>query len=106
MIFTISKKLMHYTLFYQNTILLYTYLGSIPNNLKSQRFRLQFEINVLPEREQVRAAEVQFTMIYKKELKYEESIQVLIHDIVKPGIKGLSKPILRYYTNFVLNMSY
>lgn len=64
-------------------------------NLKSQRYRLQFDVNNLPELERVKAAEVRITMTFSTELKNEEFVQILLHDIVKPGAKGLSKPILR-----------
>lgn len=50
----------------------------------------------LPEQEQIKAAEVRFTMIDNAQWEREEFIHVFIHDIVKPGVKGLSKPILRY----------
>lgn len=73
-------------------VCIYNCLGSAPLNLKSQRYRLQFDVNNLPEPERVKAAEVRITMT---ELHNEEFIQVLLHDIVKPGAKGLSKPILR-----------
>jgi len=71
------------------------FIGSTPNNVKSKKYRLQFDIDSIPERDQVKAAEVRFTMIYDTELRNEEFIHVLIHDIVQPGTKGLSKPILR-----------
>jgi len=71
-------------------------LGSAPNNTKSQKYRLQFDISPLPEREKVKAAEVRFTMFNNTELQDDEFIQILIHDIIRPGRKGQSKPILRY----------
>jgi len=73
----------------------YIFIGSAPNSSKSKKYRLQFDIDSIPEREQFKAAEVRFTMTYDTELRNEEFIHVLIHDIVQPGSKGLSKPILR-----------
>lgn len=70
-------------------------VGSVPNNPKSRRYRLQFDIDPLPEQERVTAAEIRFTMLYNIILQHEEFIHVLIHDIVFPGTKGLSKPMLR-----------
>lgn len=64
-------------------------------NAKSKRYRLQFDIDSIPERDQIKAAEVRFRMLYDKILHNEEFIHVLIHDIVQPGVKGQSKPILR-----------
>lgn len=76
-----------------NCELFYFNKGSVPNNPKSRRYRLQFDINPLPEQERVKAAEVRFTVI--TELQRDEFIHVLIHDIIFPGTKGLSKPMLR-----------
>lgn len=74
----------------------YIFIGSAPINAKSKKYRLQFDIDSIPEREQVKAAEVRFTMIYDTIPRNEEFIHVIIHDIVQPGVKGISKPILRY----------
>lgn len=62
-------------------------------NPKSNKYRLQFDLNPLRENERVKAAELRFTM-RDTELQ-GEFIHVLIHDIIQPGIKGLSKPIFR-----------
>lgn len=72
------------------------YTGSAPINSKSQKYRLQFQIDLLPEQEQVKAAEIRFTMVDNTLRERDEFIHVLVHDIIKPGVKGLSKPILRY----------
>ncbi|XP_060842743.1 protein decapentaplegic-like [Rhopalosiphum padi] len=88
-----------------NTARTYSNKGSTPNNVKSKKYRLQFDIDSIPERDQVKAAEVRFTMIYDTELRNEEFIHVLIHDIVQPGTKGLSKPILRIIDSKSINMS-
>jgi len=72
------------------------FIGSAPINAKSKRYRLLFDIDSIPEGDQVKAAEVRFTMIYDTILRNEEIIHVIVHDIVQPGVKGISKPILRY----------
>jgi len=74
----------------------FNFTGSAPVNAKSKKYRLQFDIDSIPERDQVKAAEVRFTMINNTILRSEEFIHVIIHDIVQPGVKGISKPILRY----------
>lgn len=74
---------------------LYFFIGLPSNNSKSQRYRLQFDIKPFSAKEQVAAAEVRITMLYNTRLKTDEMIRVLMHDIVKPGKKGFSKPILR-----------
>ncbi|KAF0751023.1 protein decapentaplegic-like, partial [Aphis craccivora] len=88
-----------------NTARTYSNKGSAPNSSKSKKYRLQFDIDSIPEREQFKAAEVRFTMTYDTELRNEEFIHVLIHDIVQPGSKGLSKPILRIIDSKSINMS-
>lgn len=64
-------------------------------NSKSQRYRLQFDVDPLPERERVKAAEVRFKIIFDKKLQNDEIVHILIHDIIKPGTIGQSEPILR-----------
>ncbi|XP_060864899.1 protein decapentaplegic-like [Metopolophium dirhodum] len=88
-----------------NTARTYSNKGSAPINAKSKKYRLQFDIDSIPEREQVKAAEVRFTMIYDTILRNEEFIHVIIHDIVQPGAKGISKPILRIIDSKSINMS-
>uniref|UniRef100_A0A2S2N9B1 Protein decapentaplegic n=2 Tax=Schizaphis graminum TaxID=13262 RepID=A0A2S2N9B1_SCHGA len=88
-----------------NTARAYANKGSAPINAKSKKYRLQFDIDSLPEGDQVKAAEVRFTMKYDQVLRNEESIHVIIHDIIKPGTKGLSKPVLRVIESKSINMS-
>lgn len=65
-------------------------------NSKSKKYRLLFDIDRLSKKEQVKAAEVRLAMLHNTKLgSAAESIHVLLHDIVQPGIKGLSPPILR-----------
>jgi len=59
------------------------------------KYRLQFDIDSMPEKHQIKAAEVRFTMKFDQVLRNEEFIHVILHDIVQPGEKGISKPILR-----------
>jgi len=73
----------------------YICIGSAPTNAKSKKYRLEFDIDSLPEQDQIKAAEVRFTMKYDEVLRNEETIYIVIHDIIQPGKKGLSKPVLR-----------
>jgi len=73
----------------------YIIIGSAPIKAKTKKYRVQFDIDSIPERDQVKAAEVRFTMKYDKVLRNGEIIHVILHDIIQPGSKGLSKPILR-----------
>jgi len=79
----------------ENNYFNYIFIGSAPINSKSKKYRLQFDIDSIPEQDQVKAAEVRLTMLNDTVLRNEEFIHVMIHDIVQPGMKGLSKPILR-----------
>ncbi|XP_022167435.1 protein decapentaplegic-like [Myzus persicae] len=88
-----------------NTARTYTNKGSAPNSAKSKRYRLQFDIDSIPEGDQIKAAEVRFTMIHDTMLHNEEIIHVIVHDIVQPGVKGITKPILRIIDSKSINMS-
>jgi len=73
----------------------YIFIGLAPTKAKPKKYRLQFDIDSIPERDQVKAAEIRLTMLDGTLLRNEEFIHVIIHDIVQPGTKGISKPILR-----------
>ncbi|KAE9525573.1 hypothetical protein AGLY_014100 [Aphis glycines] len=88
-----------------NTAKTYYNKGSTPLNTKSKKYRLQFDIDFIPEKEQIKAAEVRFTMLNNKVQRNEEFIHVIIHDIIQPGTKGVSKPILRIIDSKSINMS-
>ncbi|XP_022170419.1 protein decapentaplegic-like [Myzus persicae] len=88
-----------------NTARIYHNKGSAPLKAKAKKYRLQFDIDSIPEREQVKSAEVRFTMKYDQALQNEEFIHVVLHDIIQPGTKGLSKPILRIIDSKSMNLS-
>ncbi|CAH1731474.1 unnamed protein product [Aphis gossypii] len=88
-----------------NTARAYYNKRSAPTNAKSKKYRLEFDIDSLPEQDQIKAAEVRFTMKYDEVLRNEETIYIVIHDIIQPGKKGLSKPILRIIDSKSINMS-
>ncbi|XP_015373191.1 PREDICTED: protein decapentaplegic-like [Diuraphis noxia] len=88
-----------------NTARIYPNKGSAPIKVKTKKYRVQFDIDSIPEREQVKAAEVRFTMKYDQVLQNGEIIHVILHDIIQPGIKGLSKPILRIIDSKSINIS-
>ncbi|XP_022180489.1 protein decapentaplegic-like [Myzus persicae] len=79
--------------------------GPAPIKAKSKKYRLQFDIDSIPKQYRVKAAEVHFTMKYDQILRNGEIIHVVLHDIVKPGVKGLSKPILRIVGSKSINVS-
>ncbi|XP_050424178.1 protein decapentaplegic-like [Adelges cooleyi] len=86
-----------------NTARTFVDKGSTPLNAKSQKYRLQFDIKPLPNNELVKAAEVRLSYI-DTYLTYDY-VHILIHDIVQPGIKGQSKPILRLMDSKSINMT-
>ncbi|XP_050524258.1 protein decapentaplegic-like [Daktulosphaira vitifoliae] len=86
-----------------NTARTYIDKGSMPSNPKSQKYRLQFDIKPLPENELVKAAELRLNIV-DNYLNYNY-IHVLIHDIIQPGVKGQSKPILRLMDSKSINMT-
>lgn len=47
------------------------------------------------EPEKLEAAVIRFTMLNITDLEGTEQVQIQIYDIVQPGVKGRSKPILR-----------
>ncbi|XP_008187346.1 protein decapentaplegic-like [Acyrthosiphon pisum] len=88
-----------------NTARIYSNKGSSPIKAKAKKYRLQFDIDSIPEQHQVKAAEVRFKMKYDQVLRNGEFIHVILHDIVQPGEKGLSKPVLRIIDSKSINMS-
>lgn len=59
--------------------------------MKGNRFRLYFKIDNLPKFESLKAAELQLSRVASE----QQSSQILVHDIVLPGIKGKREPIIR-----------
>ncbi|CAI6356673.1 unnamed protein product [Macrosiphum euphorbiae] len=88
-----------------NTARIYSNKGSAPIKAKAKKYRLQFDIDSIPKQHLVKAAEVRFTMKYDQVLRNGEFIHVILHDIVQPGEKGLSKPILKIMDSKSINMS-
>lgn len=65
-----------------------------PKNPKCRKYRLQFAVDPLPEGEWLTAAELRLTRT-RGRLSGGGRVQVLVHDIVQPGVRGVSKPVLR-----------
>jgi len=49
----------------------------------------------LPEGEWLTAAELRLTRLRDRPAGHPGRVQVLVHDIVQPGVRGVSKPVLR-----------
>lgn len=62
----------------------------------SNKFRLHFDVTSLPDREQVQSAELRLSRPMSNQQDKQEQIQrIIVKDILQPGIKGISKPVLR-----------
>ncbi|KAK9506124.1 hypothetical protein O3M35_008116 [Rhynocoris fuscipes] len=75
-----------------NTVRRFTHSGKEDENRKKRhdRFRLYFNVSEVPRDEKVTAAELKLTI-----LGGEHAQRVLVHDIIRPGIKGKKPPLLR-----------
>ncbi|KAI5745817.1 hypothetical protein M8J76_014401 [Diaphorina citri] len=60
------------------------------------KFRLHFDVTSLPDTERVQSAELRLSrpMNYEED-KHEQIQRIIVKDILQPGIKGISKPVLR-----------
>lgn len=69
---------------------------SEPKNPKCRKYRTQFAVDPLPEGEWLTAAELRLTPVRDRAAGgHADRVQVLVHDIVQPGVRGVSKPVLR-----------
>jgi bone morphogenetic protein 2/4 len=68
---------------------------------KSNRFRLLFDVSGIPVDESLKAAEVQLVRIPGSRGRR----RVLVHEVVRPGRKGVREPILRLLDSRVLETS-
>ncbi|XP_073978504.1 decapentaplegic morphogen [Rhodnius prolixus] len=75
-----------------NTVRRFTHSGKGDDRRKQRndRFRLFFNVSEVPKNEKVTAAELKLTV-----LGGEFAQRVLVHDIVRPGVKGKRPPLLR-----------
>lgn len=70
----------------------------------ANKFRLHFDVSSLPDREQVQSAELRLSRPTNYQDDKEEQIQrILVKDILQPGIKGISKPVLRIVDSVLLD---
>ncbi|KAL1463233.1 hypothetical protein WDU94_015006 [Cyamophila willieti] len=68
------------------------------------KFRLHFDVTSLPERERVQSAELRLSRPMEYEADKRDTIQrILVKDILQPGIKGISKPVLRIVDSVLLD---
>ncbi|XP_025425401.1 protein decapentaplegic-like isoform X2 [Sipha flava] len=77
---------------------------SEPKNPKCRKYRLQFAVDPLPEGEWLTAAELRLTPLRDRPAGQPGRVQVLVHDIVQPGVRGVSKPVLRLLDSQFVDM--
>lgn len=80
-----------------NTVRSFTHQeSSIDDQFKNHhRFRLFFQTKSIPKKEKLKAAELHLNRISMPEPNGDNAQQILVHDIVLPGIKGKRDPIIR-----------
>ncbi|XP_057334326.1 protein decapentaplegic-like [Microplitis mediator] len=72
----------------------------------SNRFRLSFDLSSIPTAESLKAAELSLTRVSVPEEKNTKKLgRILVHDILRPGVKGHSKPLLRLIDSRVIDMT-
>ncbi|XP_060851059.1 protein decapentaplegic-like [Rhopalosiphum padi] len=78
-----------------NTARTYLHRETEPKKPKCRKYRLQFAVDPLPDGEWLTAAELRLTPTRHRPAGHPGRVQVLVHDIVQPGVRGVSKPVLR-----------
>lgn len=72
---------------------------------RNDRFRLHFNVSSVPEEERLTAAELRLSSVPVERRGGAHTQRVLVHDIVRPGVKGESKPILRLVDSKLVDSS-
>ncbi|XP_050458969.1 protein decapentaplegic [Cataglyphis hispanica] len=71
------------------------------------RFRLSFNLSRIPPTETLQAAQLSLSRVAVPDIedKSDKHGRVLVYDIVRPGVKGHSKPMLRLIDSKVIDMT-
>lgn len=72
--------------------------SQLDNTFKNPyRFRLKFDVSKVPETEKLRASELTLSRVSLPDDNQEgrQAVRIMVHDIIRPGVKGLHQPILR-----------
>ncbi|XP_066588844.1 protein decapentaplegic isoform X2 [Prorops nasuta] len=72
----------------------------------ANRFRLSFDLSSIPLGETLQAAELSLSRVTVplKRSSEESLARVLVHDIVRPGVKGRKKPMLRLIDSKIIDL--
>ncbi|KAH0535522.1 hypothetical protein KQX54_016941 [Cotesia glomerata] len=71
----------------------------------SNRFRLSFDLSSIPQEEVLKAAELSLTRIALESGSSKKLARILVHDIIRPGVKDQHKPLLRLIDSRVIDMT-
>lgn len=70
------------------------------------RVRLHFDVSKIPDSESLQAAELSLSRVTVPSVEGKSKrCRVMVYDIMRPGTKGRSKPILRLIDSKVINMT-
>ncbi|KAG8326304.1 protein decapentaplegic [Homalodisca vitripennis] len=89
-----------------NTVRAFTHTESAIDSRfpRNDRFRLHFNVSSVPEEERFTAAELRLSALpVERRDSSTHAQRVLVHDIVRQGVKGESKPILRLVDSKVVD---
>ncbi|XP_033211688.1 protein decapentaplegic isoform X2 [Belonocnema kinseyi] len=69
------------------------------------RFRLHFDVSGVPSHEKLQASQLSLSRVSLPDDGREgrRAVRILVHDIMRPGVKGRSKPILRLIDSQVVD---
>lgn len=73
------------------------------------RFRLHFEVDKIPAAEQLQAAELLLSRMLAAggdASTQRRRVRVLVHDVVRPGVRGSREPILRLLDSKVVDAAH
>ncbi|KAK0180885.1 hypothetical protein PV327_003220 [Microctonus hyperodae] len=91
-----------------NTVRAFTHIESPLDDKfsSSKRFRLSFDLSSIPEGEKLQAAELSLSRVALRDIDSDKRFgRILVHDIVRPGVKGRSKPLLRLVDSKVIDIT-
>lgn len=72
---------------------------------RNDRFRLHFNVTNLPDKERLTAAELRLSALPMERRTSPHRQRVMVNDIIRPGVKGQSKPILKLVDSKILDSS-
>ncbi|XP_001607677.1 protein decapentaplegic [Nasonia vitripennis] len=90
-----------------NTVRSFLHVESeLDDKFKSaHRFRLSFDVSSVPAGERLQAAELSLSRVpLRPSEELPRLVRLMVHDIVRPGLRGKSKPLLRLIDSKILDL--